>query len=57
MGEKRNALAFEGTRELGLSQQPVYSEQGHGPVLTEVRGEANGIVEVGLVPSGCAIAQ
>ena len=57
MREERDALAFQRAAKLGLGEQPVDSEQGHEGCLGKLRGEATGVVEVGLVRRGCASAQ
>ncbi len=50
MSEKRDALAFERAAKLGVSEQPVDSEQGHSSCLGKPRGEATGVVEIRLLP-------
>ena len=57
MREQRDALAFERRAKLRLGEQPVDSEQGHGRCLRKPRGEAIGVVEIGLVAGGWASAQ
>ena len=48
MRKERHALAFERAAQLGLGEQPIDTEQGHGlSCLRKVRGEASRVVEVG----------
>jgi hypothetical protein len=52
MRQEGDALAFERAGKLGLSEEAVDAEKGHVRCLGQVRGEATGVVEIGLFRVG-----
>ena len=58
MCEDRDAPAFERAAQLGVGEQAVDSEQGHGRLFKAgARRSKRRVVEVGLFADGCASAQ